>query len=270
MMKVKRGPTINSFFIIFERPYDIEFQNQHKCEKEQNKELPRVGTFAFGNQLTELYRSGEMGENANYDPFDCGFDDFLTSSDASTAAAIETHVEEEAIVASGRAEGREAGLQEGFREGRLLGQTTGVEYGMEIGFAAGLLEAVRQAIAEGQLPEKSIERITKSANDLEKAIDDFPSSQESIRERLFQSKSIKNDDDENGDEQSQRHHDKEEDVRAKLQRIRARCKVLAAKLGIPHHSLKTIMADTSQNKAAAKASNSNNGIAESTGGDQDW
>jgi len=220
--------------------------------------------------VVEHYQVVEMGDNANHDPFDCAFDDFPVSSDASTAAAVENHVEEEAIVASGRAEGREAGLREGFKEGRLLGQTTGVEYGMEIGFAAGLVEAVRHAIAEGQIPEKSIKRITKSANDLEKAIEDFPSSQESIRERLFQSKSIKNDGDENDDEQWQNKNDKEEDVRAKLQRIRARCKVLAAKLGIPHHSLKTILAETSNNKAAAKDSNSNNGVTEIAGGDQDW
>ena len=204
------------------------------------------------------------------DPFDCAFDDFPASSDASNAAAVETHVEEEAIVASGRAEGREAGLKEGFKEGRLLGQKTGVEYGMEVGFATGLLEAVREAIVEDRIPEKSLERIAKSANDLEKAIDDFPSSQESIR-NLFRYKSIHNNEDENDDEQRRSHNEEEEHIRAKLQRIRARSKVLAAKLGIPHHSLKTVLAEASRNKAVANSASSNSETPlENAAGDQDW
>jgi len=211
-------------------------------------------------------------EMTDIDPFDCALDDFPASSDASNAAAVETQVEEEAIVDSGRAEGREAGLKEGFKEGRLLGQKTGVEYGMEVGFASGLLETIREAMMEGRIPEKSLERIAKSANDLEKAINDFPSSEESIR-NLFRSKSIHNNENENenDDEQWRRNNEEEEDIRAKLQRIRARCKVLAAKLGIPHHSLKTILVDASRNKAVANSATTESATPlESATGDQDW
>ena len=229
------------------------------------------------------------GETKNHnDPFDCALDDeddYSRTSDPSTSAAIEAAVEEETIVARGRKEGREAGLGQGFNDGRLIGQKTGVEYGMEIGFATGLLEAVRQGINSGDLsPMGSLDRITKSANDLEKAIHDFPSSEESIKKRLFRStshseKSIinissSNNDNDDYKQLQRRDGSSEENIRAKLQRIRARCKVLAAKLGIPHHSLKTVLAEASQNKVAktSLASSSKDGErqSESGGSNQDW
>ena len=216
------------------------------------------------------------------DPFDCALDDQdeypRRNSDASTAAAIEAVIEEEAIVESGRKEGREAGLREGFRDGRLLGQTTGVEYGMELGFAIGLLEAVRQGVDSGDLASLgSLDRITKSADDLEKTIHGFPASEDSIRKRLFGSSQgngniMDNNQIDDEDEHSQsRDSPSKEDVRAQLQRIRARCKVLSAKLGIPHHSLKTILSDSSKNKTAtAPSASTSSDISESGGGDQDW
>ena len=218
----------------------------------------------------------------NIDPFDCALDDQdeypRRNSDASTAAAIEAVIEEDAIVESGRKEGREAGLREGFRDGRLLGQKTGVEYGMEIGFAIGLLEAVRQSIDAGDLASLgSLDRITKSTNDLEKAIQDFPSSKDSIKKRLFQSSQGSSDMMDNNQNDSDDEHlqrldgSNEEDVRTKLQRIRARCKVLAAKLGIPHHSLKTILAESSRNKTAiATSASMPNDFSGRSGDDQDW
>ena len=229
------------------------------------------------------------------DPFDCTFDETALdgnwASDVSTAVAVEAVIEEEAIVAQGRKEGREAGLLEGFNDGRSLGQTKGVDYGMEIGFATGLLEAVRSAIASNSLSVRpssssssssssgSLDRIVKSADDLEKAIRDFPACEETIRKRLFRTNDRStidnNDNDESKDEQVQNKTGPNiEDVRSKLQRIRARCKVLVAKLGIPHHSLKTILAEASQNKAssASSPSLSKNGAiqSDSGGGNQDW
>ena len=109
-------------------------------------------------------------------------------------------------------------------------------------------------------------------DELEKAIAAFPADEDDIRKRLFRSTNGKakslgavgpaqeegeyNDDDD--DETTEREPDskKEEDVREILQRIRARCKVLTAKLGIPHHSLKNIMAEAAKTKAAAAASSS--------------
>jgi hypothetical protein len=222
------------------------------------------------------------------DPFDCTFDETACvadgnwTSDASTAAAVEVAIEEEAVVAQGRKEGREAGLLEGFKDGRFLGQTKGVDYGMEIGFATGLLEAVRSAIASNSLSvpsssSGSLDRIVKSADDLEKAIRDFPACEETIRKRIFRSKDRTtiddNDKDDDGEQAQKNDGLNKEDVRSKLQRIRARCKVLVAKLGIPHHSLKTVLAEASQNKAAASSpSLSKNGAthSESGGGNQDW
>jgi len=219
------------------------------------------------------------------DPFDGTFDetawaaDGTINSDASTAAAVETAMEEEAVVEKGRAEGREAGLLEGFKEGRLLGQTTGVEYGMEIGFATGLLEAVRESIKSGGVSTPSsgsLDRIVKSADDLERAIRDFPSSEDAIRKRLFRSgeggnidKELDGRHDVDDEELQTRSGSSEEDIRAKLQRIRARCKVLAAKLGIPHHSLKTVLAEASRNRESAAAS-STPSLSTDEGVDQEW
>jgi hypothetical protein len=231
------------------------------------------------------------------DPFDCTFDETAVygnwTSDASTTVAVEAVIEEEAIVAQGRKEGREAGLMEGFRDGRLLGQTKGVDYGMEIGFATGLLEAVRSVIASNSLSAKhlsssssssgSLDRIVKSADDLEKAIRDFPACEETIRKRLFRTNDRNTIDDEDNDDDNEEDEDEQvqnntgpstEDVRSKLQRIRARCKVLVAKLGIPRHSLKTILTEASQNKASAASSPSlsKNGAIHlaNGGGHQDW
>mmetsp|Transcript_17598 Transcript_17598/g.40176 ORF Transcript_17598/g.40176 Transcript_17598/m.40176 type:complete len:221 (-) Transcript_17598:1882-2544(-) len=184
----------------------------------------------------------ERAACSSIDPFDCGFDSDLVGVPVGGAAG------EAAIVDEGRAEGREAGILEGFQEGRTLGQTTGVGHGMEVGFATGLLEAVREALASGDLSpstafsEGSLDRIAASAESLEKAIGGFPSSsRDEIEGRLFRSGTRDaGDGDDDGDPGG---GDSQEDVRAKLQRIRARCKVLAAKLGIPHHSLNKLMAE---------------------------
>mmetsp|Transcript_30708 Transcript_30708/g.57493 ORF Transcript_30708/g.57493 Transcript_30708/m.57493 type:complete len:230 (+) Transcript_30708:230-919(+) len=133
----------------------------------------------------------------------------------------------------GRLEGKQAGLEAGYQEGRILGQTKGVDFGMEVGFAMGLAHAVEQQLPSmennNDKEDDKVHRIRKSVDDLKRAIEEFPN----LQQELFH------------------YHDNHDtafsvnnspiDVREKLQRIRARSKVLTAKLGIPHHSLKQVL-----------------------------
>jgi hypothetical protein len=157
----------------------------------------------------------------------------------------------------GRAEGEKEGLLAGYIDGRIIGQRNGIDYGMEIGFALGLIEAVRKKILCSSSSSSFVDSVLVSVTKLEKAISEFPVDEDEIRRRLFRSESSSDrkkssreeyeDDDEeeaynNDSNNSEKEiESKEEDVREILQRIRARCKVLTAKLGIPHHSLKNVM-----------------------------
>ena len=228
----------------------------------------------------------------NSDPFDSAFDGNFsdvsgvhtsTRSLGTSGGALALAVDGEAsAVEEGRVLGKEEGLLAGFQEGRVLGQKTGVDCGMEIGFSLGLVQAVRKTIlsestssSDCDLSSSSsstfLDRIRKSVDELEKAIDDFPGpDEEDIRRLLFRSTEGKVDTDskspiEEENELAGYENNKEdlgstntnfeqqqlpnEDVRVKLQRIRARCKVLTAKLGIPRHSLKNAMAGVVKNKA---------------------
>jgi hypothetical protein len=157
----------------------------------------------------------------------------------------------------GRAEGKKEGLLAGYKDGRIIGQRNGIDYGMEIGFALGLIEAVRKKILCSSSSSSFVDSVLVSVTKLEKAISEFPVDEDEIRRRLFRSSSSSDrkqssrEEYEDDDEEEAYNNDsnnsekeiisKEEDVREILQRIRARCKVLTAKLGIPHHSLKNVM-----------------------------
>jgi hypothetical protein len=86
-----------------------------------------------------------------------------------------------------------------------------------------------------------MDRLQKSVYELQKAIDDFPKN----AEELLALSSAHNDDvlaeDDNEEEDASDGGRKVLDIRDKLQRIKARYKVVMAKLGIPHHSLKTVL-----------------------------
>ena len=73
----------------------------------------------------------------------------------------------EEYIEEGRVQGRNAGLQAGFEEGYALGCTTAMEYGMEIGFIRGAAEALVQ--------QQQSERIQKSLEELQNALDDAKS-----------------------------------------------------------------------------------------------
>jgi len=132
----------------------------------------------------------------------------------------------------GRQQGREAGLEAGYREGYELGRTNGIEYGMEIGFIRGVVCALKERSFENN------ERISKTIDDLSKALDGFPGPEEVFRENTLQTRTHQtlNDDSEQPEEPSE-----ELDVRGRLQRIRARFKLLTVQLGMPHFSLKQVM-----------------------------
>ena len=173
-------------------------------------------------------------------------DDFNRPGADDTAKSATTH---------GTEDGRAAGEAASFLEGQMLGASKGLEIGIEIGFAQGLLEIAREHLAalakvgtgesnnptcisvSGTTPMHV--RVQRSVDELEGAIKDFPTSTELFRQRDTL-------------------HDGDMgpslgvDVREKLQRIRARCKVLTVQLGIPHHSLKRVMDDALSHDTSTK------------------
>ena len=185
----------------------------------------------------------------------------------------------------GRAEGEKEGLLTGYKDGRIIGQRNGIDYGMEIGFALGLIEAVRKKILCTSSSSSSfVDSVLLSVTKLEKAISEFPVDEDEIRRRLFRSgsstdrKQSSREEYEDDDKEEEAYNNdsnnsekeiesKEEDVREILQRIRARCKVLTAKLGIPHHSLKNVM----KPRLNESISNKNEGNDNSNGSlSQEW
>ena len=140
----------------------------------------------------------------------------------------------------GKIEGREAGALAGFRDGQQLGQTKGLEFGLEVGFYQGAISALRHG-------REWNERIQHSIDKVQDAINDFPnpdqvfattrqhtSNENSLSSWIHSSNNsstLDNHDD----------HDSEEvaklDILHKLQRIRARFKLLMVQLGKPHFSL---------------------------------
>lgn len=251
--------------------------------------VPQKQKFYFRTDTNSI-----MSRNT-FDPFDCTFeagidtDGGVTAIDWSSSGfdAFGLIGGEASVVQEGRILGKEAGLEAGFREGWAIGERTGVDLGMEIGFAMGLAEAVRTKLSSDEQNQSSssssLDRIRKSVEELEKAIADFPSSETEIRNRLFRRGNDRKSninyelDGEwsNNDSSEEQHQlgEEEEDVRAKLQRIRARSKVLTAKLGIPRHSLKTVMAEAAKRSATAGILEKYDDVAKKGGNDettQEW
>jgi flagellar biosynthesis/type III secretory pathway protein FliH len=150
----------------------------------------------------------------------------------------------DAALAQGEKEGQAAGSLAGFNEGRGLGQTKGVEFGMELGFVRGVIKEISNVEDRG-------EKIQHSLEELIRALDDFPSPDQMF-EQVHQSveEIIHDHDSEEHDHDSEEHdHDSEElvnrdeklNIPHKMQRIRARFKLLMVQLGQPHFSLKQVM-----------------------------
>jgi hypothetical protein len=136
----------------------------------------------------------------------------------------------------GQAEGFKAGNLAGYRDGQALGRTKGLEYGMELGFIRGFLNSLNHE----ESSKHKTDRIQRSIEKLRKALED-----ESLQpDEIFRKEQP-------GRNQEQDLQDDSEDaskldVLAKLQRIRARFKVLTVQLGIPKFSLKEIMDEAAE------------------------
>ena len=167
----------------------------------------------------------------------------------------------------GRAQGRQAGALAGFREGRALGQTKALEFGVEVGFYCGVVAALK---GSNSWEDNASNRVKKSLAQLQKALDDFPSS-----DQIFSSN--RNSDDilystnsqiphEANKSDLENHSDDENptklDILHEMQRIRARFKLLMVQLGNPQFSLKQVF-DDSQKMHSAQA-----GAVENE--DQEW
>jgi hypothetical protein len=164
--------------------------------------------------------------------------------DAWDRLCVNPHQEE---LESGRDEGGRAGQQAGWEEGCKLGRTTAINYGMEVGFIRGCSRAISLALQGEDVITAFIgkeERLKKSLRELERALEDFPGA-----EAFFSRDTTRK---ENDAHQIQR---PEHDVSEKLQRIRARFKVLTVQLGIPDASLKKAMAQVSSSSSAPQATN---------------
>lgn len=159
----------------------------------------------------------------------------------------------ESSLQQGIEEGHEAGRLAGYRDGQALGRTKGVEFGIELGFIRGFLTELERSITT---LEKT-DRIKNSMELLNRALKD-----ESLNPvHIFhhqQQQSLLQDPNNNNNDQEDIHDDSEIrpsklDVMAKMQRVRARFKVLTVQLGLAHVQLKDIM-----DQAAAANSNGTN------------
>jgi hypothetical protein len=180
----------------------------------------------------------------------------------------------------GRRQGREDGLAAGYRDGRSLGQTTGLEHGLEVGFVRGCVEAIRRQLPRfsesstdgddgdsdgvGHCSEPllrfapaKLKRMKKMILELSALLDDFPGPSEIFSnnhaETIFdesgpsvtnqQQHEVDSDDD---DEEEIQATSEGRNVRSKLQRIRARFKLLTVQLRIPHFSLAHVMEEAAR------------------------
>jgi hypothetical protein len=188
----------------------------------------------------------------------------------------------------GYREGKQAGQDSGFQEGRRLGQVSGVNYGMELGFAMGMVEAVQDWMKNQQhqhqqehQPRKKnhqepngqaqagiqrhhcgdnmalVYRIEKTVQNLEHAIQDFPNLQD-LFHRQPQSSIFDNRDttttSTDYDTRSSMSQNESDGIRQKLQRIRTLCKLLATKLGMPHHSFLSVLQQQQQQQQHQQSS----------------
>ena len=165
----------------------------------------------------------------------------------------------------GREEGRLSGLKTGFQDGKSLGLMKAIEIGVELGYMRGVAVAMGGAIVSGLLEAqdrcdldvgKRMKKIRKSLNDLVVAVDEFPSSDELFGLRFSGDAS---DDGFTGlpvKSQSPPIKKKENpdnarvDISSKLQRIRAKFKLLIVQLKLPQLALRKIMDEA----AAARGS----------------
>ena len=135
----------------------------------------------------------------------------------------------------GRAMGQASGEQAGFRDGQQLGHTKGIEFGMELGFIQGFVNELRN----NNNIQHSSERVHRSILALQSALDDFPSPN-LMFEHVTSLSTSKSGDDSEGEVTKF-------DVIAKMQRVRARFKLLTVQLGVGTISLTQVLAAGAKN-----------------------
>lgn len=142
----------------------------------------------------------------------------------------------ESSLRKGEEEGLEAGRQAGYRDGQALGRTKGLEFGMELGFIRGILLYLQEDSM--QLSD----RIQHSIEQLQKALEDESLHPEQIFREQQQNSVIEFQNNTNDSESDSN----KLDVLAKMQRVRARFKVLTVQLGIPKLTLKDVMDEAAE------------------------
>ncbi|KAL3927756.1 MAG: hypothetical protein SGBAC_012951 [Bacillariaceae sp.] len=148
----------------------------------------------------------------------------------------------------GEISGSQAGRLAGFKDGKAMGQVKGFELGMEIGFIRGFLEALEQ----DSTLEKN-ERIQRSIDQLHKVL-----KEESLQpDAIFQENNKLSAKAEAGPLSQSQDSEQEPvtdsskvDVESKLQRIRARFKVLIVQLKLPQSSLKDCMDEAAKSSVS--------------------
>ena len=179
--------------------------------------------------------------------------------------AIHPHA---AAMAEGQRQGSRAGRAAGWRQGYTTGRTTAVEYGTELGFVRGVVETLPQrmlAVANDSDNDDDDcdTRLRDSIQHLLAALDAFPKSADVFPNSVPTGISISNNTDPHkprhdgdshhateeldGDKKNEEEgqidvaSDQDDDVAVKMQRVRARFKLLMVQLGVPHFSLKHLM-----------------------------
>ncbi|CAJ1936889.1 unnamed protein product [Cylindrotheca closterium] len=160
-------------------------------------------------------------------------------------------------VQRGEISGSEAGRLAGFRDGKALGQVKGFELGMEIGFIRGFLEALEQ---DNFATVVKNERIQRSIDQLHKVLEEELVGPDAIFQENHNQLSAKeakealpphqSDDADSPPPPPSDDEDKSKvDVESKLQRIRARFKVLIVQLKLPKSSLKDYMDEAAKSSS---------------------
>ena len=202
----------------------------------------------------------------------------------------------------GHREGSAAGLKAGYDEGRQLGQQKAVEVGIELGYMRGVADAIRQDALpsveaasvsssdvstacgneEADVTRRKMEKkIGKSLNELLSMIDAFPSPDEIFHQSTTgddQALAIGGglDGKEDDSEQIETQSGGPVDISGRMQRIRAKFKLLCVQLKIPEAGLSKVMEDAKKDLGKTTTTEKDvttNGTASAhvhLGGDQDW
>lgn len=202
----------------------------------------------------------------------------------------------------GRREGSAAGLQAGYDDGRKLGQQKAVEVGIELGYMRGVAEAIRQDVIPSvdaanvssldddtscgdeevdATRRKMDKKVGKSLNELLSMIDAFPSPDEIFHQSTTgDGQAVSGDGGLDGEEDDSEKIETQSggpvDISGRMQRIRAKFKLLCVQLKIPEAGLSKVMEDAKKDLGKSttneKDVTARGDLSEQVnlGGDQDW